>query len=523
MTTTFPKRVTGVASKLRPSTGVQSFALAGGVALAAPLLAFAFLLAFPQFDVTIGSRTGHFYIVSVVALLSLAMAIATLFAARSVSDSRTFFLAMGFTSLAAIFSAHGLGTSPFFHSHPDPAAAFSLYGGGGGGLTEEVARLKVVAYSAILSLVVSAAFFAMATVDLPERWDARIHRHRLALVALFTVAVSGHVFVALWHPFAIAWIPMDREPLNYTIGVASTAMLCFAAYRFWQAFRIAMLPLQGAMAVAMLFLVEAQWFMLLGDLWRLSWWEYHIVMLAGFLIGAGSLLYQRRITGDLGAIVEGLFLRRQVVGLRHGDPKALGALGAAVAAKDTETAGHIERVGDLAVDIGQRLRLPTDQLEALRWAGRLHDVGKIGVPNALLRKPGKLTPEEFEIMKQHTVRGWHIANQSEVLKAVAPIIRAHHERMDGRGYPDAMPGALIPIEARIVAAADVWDALTSDRPYRAGMPAANAAEILVNDAGEHLDPACIAELFRSLDLQHPLRELEARIRDFEREAHRRAA
>lgn len=489
------------------------------------MLAFAFLLAFPQFDITIGSGTGHFYIVSAVALLALAMAIATLFAARSVSDSRTFFLAMGFISLAAIFTAHGLGTSPLFHIHGNPADAFAQYGGatGGGELTEDAARLRVVAYSAILSLVVSSMFFAFATVDLPERWDERIHRFRLALVALLTVAVSGHVFVALWHPHTLAWIPKNQEPINYSIGAFSTALLCFAAWRFWQAFRIAMLPIQGAMAVAMVFLVEAQWFMLLGDPWRLTWWEYHIVMLAGFLIGAGSLLYQRRITGDLGAIFEGLFLRRQVMGLRHGDPKALGALGAAVAAKDTETAGHIERVGDLAVDIGKRLWLPTDQLESLRWAGRLHDVGKIGVPNALLRKPGKLTPEEFDIMKQHTVRGWHIANQSEVLKAVAPIIRAHHERMDGRGYPDGIPGALIPIEARIVAAADVWDALTSDRPYRAGMSSGEAAEIMVNDAGEHLDPACIAELFRSLDLQHPLRELEARMRDFARETPHRAA
>jgi HD-GYP domain-containing protein (c-di-GMP phosphodiesterase class II) len=176
------------------------------------------------------------------------------------------------------------------------------------------------------------------------------------------------------------------------------------------------------------------------------------------------------------------------------------SLAVAVAAKDTETAGHIDRVGDLTVVIGERLGVPRRSLDTLRWAGRLHDVGKIGVPSRVLQKPGPLTPEEFEAVKLHTVRGWQIARSSEMLAAIAPIIRAHHERLDGSGYPDGLKGNEIPFEARIVAVADVWDALTCDRPYRAAMTWQKAAEILADEAGPHLDSDCVDALFDVLGL-----------------------
>jgi HD-GYP domain-containing protein (c-di-GMP phosphodiesterase class II) len=248
------------------------------------------------------------------------------------------------------------------------------------------------------------------------------------------------------------------------------------------------------MAFAMLMLAQAQWFQVLGPLWALSWWEYHVAMLAGFAVGVGALLHQYRVAGDLSAVVEGLFLRSNIRELRHGDPAAMRVLTAAVAAKDTETAEHIDRVGDVAVAVGQRLWLPNDRLDVLRWSGRLHDVGKIGVPNSILRKPGPLTPAEFEVVKLHAPRGWRLALASGVLAETAPIIRAHHERLDGTGYPDGLEGDAIPFEARIVAVADVWDALTSDRPYRPAMSNLEALEIIDAGIGTHFDPECVRAL-----------------------------
>ena len=231
-------------------------------------------------------------------------------------------------------------------------------------------------------------------------------------------------------------------------------------------------------------------------------------MLGGFLIGVIGLLHNYRITGDLGAIVEGLFLRQQVNGIREGDPRAMVALGAAVAAKDSETSEHIERVGDLSVAVGGKLWLPPDDLLVLRWAGRLHDVGKIGVPNSILRKPGKLTPAEFEVIERHTVRGFEIARRSGLLAEAAGIIRSHHEKLDGSGYPDGLVGNQITMQARIVAVADIWDALTSDRPYRAGMSPQEAAEILLEETGQRLDPAAVEALFTTLGLPNFARQVD---------------
>ncbi|MBI2766962.1 MAG: HD-GYP domain-containing protein [Chloroflexi bacterium] len=503
-------------------------------ALALPLLAFATFRRFPATDIKLGSPASHFYIVSVVAALALVMAAAVIWAARRLPDARTFFLAMGFVSMATIFLAHGLGTSPLFSSgRPGQAAAavaaqaaeYGEYGeyappvpaaapGSDGGTEAGVAapgqpsaqqltaraRGRVVGYSAQLSFLVSAIFFALAAIDLPARAAAFVLKRRLALLAALTVALAGHVVVALRYPQVLADVPLDAGWLKYTVAATAIAGFAFAGWRFLQAHRLAMLPLQGAMALGMAFLIEAQLSLLKGTYPLLSWWEYHFVMLLGFSICVLGLLRQYRVTGDLGAVVEGLFLRRQITGLRDGDPRALVALGAAVAAKDTETAGHIDRVGDLTVAVGTRLALPPARMEVLRRAGRLHDVGKIGVPNNILRKPGALTHSEFEIIKQHTVRGGRLAENSKMLAEVAPIIRAHHERLDGRGYPDGLKGDEIPYEARIVAVADVWDALTSHRPYRAAMKWQEAAQLLAAGAGTHLDPDCVEALLSVLGL-----------------------
>jgi HD-GYP domain-containing protein (c-di-GMP phosphodiesterase class II) len=125
------------------------------------------------------------------------------------------------------------------------------------------------------------------------------------------------------------------------------------------------------------------------------------------------------------------------------------------------------------------------------------------LPNSILRKPGPLNEREFRIVQLHSPRGGNIALRSQTLLDAAAIIRAHHERMDGSGYPDGLRGPAIPLEARIVAVADVWDALTCDRPYRDAMSPAGAAVILAEEAGSHLDAACVRALFDVVGIQLP--------------------
>ena len=129
-------------------------------------------------------------------------------------------------------------------------------------------------------------------------------------------------------------------------------------------------------------------------------------------------------------------------------------------------------------------------MRLIRIGTPLHDIGKIGIDDAILRKPGRLTTEEFEIMKTHTVKGAAILATVSDLEPVIPIARSHHEQWSGQGYPDGLAGEKIPRLARIVAVADAYDAMTSDRPYRKGMPANVAFEEVKNQSGKQFDPEC---------------------------------
>jgi HD-GYP domain-containing protein (c-di-GMP phosphodiesterase class II) len=188
-------------------------------------------------------------------------------------------------------------------------------------------------------------------------------------------------------------------------------------------------------------------------------------------------------------------LRNTLIGLVH-------CLTAALDAKDPYTCGHSERVTRIAVRLGRQMGLPPTTLDDLYLGGLLHDVGKIGVPDHVLRKPGKLTDEEFTAVQQHTLIGDRIVANVAQLASARPAVRNHHENFDGTGYPDRLAGKDIPLLARILAVADAYDAMNSDRPYRKGLPSARIDAVLTAGAGKQWDPevirhfmACKGELF----------------------------
>ncbi|WP_152550652.1 HD domain-containing phosphohydrolase [Deinococcus sp. RL] len=172
---------------------------------------------------------------------------------------------------------------------------------------------------------------------------------------------------------------------------------------------------------------------------------------------------------------------------------ALETLGVAVELRDFETQGHTERVTHLALTFGRALGLPEGRLLGLRQGASLHDIGKLGVPDAVLLKPGALTPEERLLIETHAPRGAELAARIPFLHPEAHgVIRSHHERWDGTGYPDGLRGEAIPLLARIFALCDVYDALTSDRPYRAALPPAEALAILEAGRSTQFDPDLVA-------------------------------
>lgn len=168
------------------------------------------------------------------------------------------------------------------------------------------------------------------------------------------------------------------------------------------------------------------------------------------------------------------------------------SLGNAVAKRDSGTDAHNYRVTLYAVAVAEAMAVPASEISHLVVGAFLHDIGKIGIPDRILLAPGKLSGEEFELMKSHVGIGLDIVAGIPWLESAATIIRHHHERFDGTGYPNGLRGEAIPRNARIFAVVDVFDALTSARPYKAAMPLAEALVILERDAGGHFDPAVVA-------------------------------
>ncbi|MGC8883794.1 MAG: HD domain-containing phosphohydrolase [Bryobacteraceae bacterium] len=208
-----------------------------------------------------------------------------------------------------------------------------------------------------------------------------------------------------------------------------------------------------------------------------------------------------------------LYLEKVEAGLRHAEEMAalhlrtIEALALAIDAKDETTQQHLQRVQVYAVEIGKELGLSETELEALRAAALLHDIGKLAVPEHIISKPGRLTPEEFERMKIHPVVGAQILERVRFPYPVAPIVRSHHERWDGTGYPDRLKGEEIPIGARILSAVDTLDALATDRQYRKALPLDEAIGVILSEAGKAFDPRVVEVLARRY------RELEKMARE----------
>ena len=202
-----------------------------------------------------------------------------------------------------------------------------------------------------------------------------------------------------------------------------------------------------------------------------------------------SLMRLKRLTDDLDSAAT-LFL----------------TLGRIIEARDPYTEGHCERLADYATALGRRLDLPQADIDALYRGGFLHDIGKIAIPDRVLLKKGRLTKKEFAAMKRHPEIGDQLLATVRSLDRVRPIVRHHHERIDGQGYPDGLHGDAIPLLAQIVSVVDVFDALTTDRLYRKALPVATAYQMLKEKARGGWCQASVVDCF--IDL-HRAREVEA--------------
>jgi diguanylate cyclase (GGDEF)-like protein/putative nucleotidyltransferase with HDIG domain len=277
--------------------------------------------------------------------------------------------------------------------------------------------------------------------------------------------------------------------------IAATVCYCFSTF--------------GAMAVEAL---------LNGTNLKLIWKEQHMLSLNYYLVAIAGAGFYHYLEGLLNGTWQLAIFSLPVVWLiyrvytmqmgrmeeqtRHSDEMAslhlrtIEALALAIEAKDTTTHEHLQRVQVYALEIGRELGMNTKELEALQAAAILHDIGKLAVPEHIISKPGKLTPEEFDKMKIHPVVGAEIIERVKFPYEVAPIVRAHHEKWDGTGYPSGTKAENIPLGARILTAVDCLDALASDRQYRRALPLDEAMGVLEKEAGKAFDPQVVEILRR---------------------------
>jgi len=461
-------------------------------ALLIPAALFLWLLGHPASDPRLAVPYDHFAIVSGVSLLAFGLALMLAVAAVQIAQYRVLFLALGFMAMGGIFAVHGITTPGILKT-----GVAAKYAGG------------VVGISAYLSLFVPACLFAASYTGVTAAFERRLPFSPAGwLVVVLATALGLYLALALADTELLARLPFGTKPYSYVMAVTTCALLIFAAVRQAGAYFTSRLPLQAVLTIAFLFLVEAQAQMVLGRVWTLAWWQYHVSMLVAVGLAVWVLNAQRARGQSLRSIIESTLELQVKVGVELEHTEVIAALAAAVEAKDENTKGHNMRVAELAVSIGREMGLPNNVLRVLARAGLLHDVGKIGIPDAVLSKPGPLDDREWAMIKRHPELGVEILSRINTLRREAEVVAAHHERMDGSGYPRGLRGTEIPIEARIVAVADTYDVLISDRPYRKARTRAESVTILREESGQRLDPAVVEALLRLLSEAGP-RESQA--------------
>jgi HD-GYP domain-containing protein (c-di-GMP phosphodiesterase class II) len=442
--------------------------------LGGPPLVLLVLRAAGGLDVFYRSVDFHLVVVSTIAAAALVIALVSTRAAAESSHAGPVWLAAGCIGLGFLLFCHGMVT---------PGVA-------GRPMNVWVARAPYLAITSLaVALVVAGRPRNTFTSRLATRHPWQVLGAVMLLTGAFTVAVVSdptnfHGRTRFAH----------EQQLVTVFVVVDSALLFTAALVHMRRWRLGHDPVQYALVLASAMSIAALGSLRFGEMWHLSWWDYHGFLLAGFAGAVYAVWLRYRRTRAVDRVLASTFETDPMVHIVAGYPEALRDLVKAVEIKDAYTHGHSERTAVVAVQLGLRLGVDEDTLRALARGAYLHDVGKIAIPDEILNKPGALTPEERAVIETHPQLGYDIVAPVSVLRESLPAILHHHERVDGRGYPAGLHGSDVPFVARIVAVADVWDALTSDRSYRKGWRPADALAHIAAGAGTHFDPRVVEAL-----------------------------
>jgi HD-GYP domain-containing protein (c-di-GMP phosphodiesterase class II) len=326
------------------------------------------------------------------------------------------------------------------------------------------------------------------------RWAARRWRD-WTLLSVLGVFLIGASLVSAPDLFVA---PGPSDPLTIVVAVAMVIALGSMSMRQLRLYEIGR-QRSNLVASASIALVAVTALLPLSTTtYSPGFWWLHLAGALGVFGACAAMGVSRRLSSSAQDALAPLLARDPLVAFELGLSPTVHAFVADLERKDQMTRDHALRTGELAMRVGERFRMSPTQLRQLGLAAMLHDVGKLVTPDEILQKPGRLTIAEYDLVKRHAVAGEQMLSAEPVLAIAAPIVRSHHERMDGSGYPDGLTGLEIPLASRIIAACDAIDAMTHDRQYRKAMPVKLAFAILREHAGSQWDPAVVKQVIAVL-------------------------
>jgi len=281
--------------------------------------------------------------------------------------------------------------------------------------------------------------------------------------------------------------PASRSVVPIAVMVACYSAMISLSWRelrlYWVSQHRAFLG--ASLAVLSIALTSTVW---MGrDPFTIGWWTVHLFDVCGVFGVLGGLWCAPRLRAGVLKVLEPVLVRDPLAAFEIGLAPVVHEFIAALERKDQITRDHVVRVAELAGRTGEALHLPIERLRHVMLGALLHDIGKLGIGDDILTKPGRLTDDEYTEIQRHTLIGDELLRTADGLFPVAPIVRAHHERLDGHGYPDQLAGDAIPLEARIIAVCDAYDAIANTRHYREGLGQDRAVAILREHAGSQWD------------------------------------
>lgn len=407
-------------------------------------------------------------VIAIVAILAIVISVAIGIVAQKVRNIKLIFVSLAYASLAAMVLLHGLALPEL--------------------LNENLQNSYIYAQ---LSLVLSSAWLWLSSLSA----DHRLVRW-LTTKKSFLLPTWCAILVAVG---ILIWIFPDHHYLNFMYSEFGKRLITIGILLFntWTVYRHLITYMASRFSIQLAIMYSTGWMntaqivLITTSPSNLGWWVYHILLFLSVIAVTLMIIGELKHAESLSVSVKRLYRADPDSWIQTYLTASVKDLVLKTESKDAYTAGHNYRVTVYALKLGEELGLSSAQLRSIAQGGLVHDVGKLHIPDYVLNKPGKLTDIERQLIEKHPVDGYNMCKRLGFMIEELAIIRSHHEKWNGSGYPDRLVGEDIPLLARVTAVADVYDALTSSRSYRKAMSHEQAMHIIIEESGIHFDPKCI--------------------------------